>query len=1158
MPDSSSQHSPEAEDLFLEFARGNATSEAFEALCRANATHENALRAMKARWDAIEPNRVAETTPLADRLREKFGDSVDLGVSISEDEKKSAGKQSKLVEQLRKSGPSGARYRLLGEVARGGMGAILKIWDDDLRRALAMKVVLCKDDSSTGETPSIDPKTLGRFLEEAQITGQLEHPGIVPVHELGLDAAGRVYFTMRLVRGEDLRRIFEHVRDGTDGWNPTRALGVMLKVCEAVSYAHSKGVIHRDLKPGNVMVGKFGEVYVMDWGLARVHGREDKHDLRIRSLAPSTMSQIRTEGRELAGEASDAPLITMDGDVVGTPSYMPPEQAMGQLAALGPHSDVYSIGAMLYQLVSGEMPYVPRNAHFSAHMIVASVLHGPPRAVHELAPQTPPELIAIVERAMAREIHDRYPTVQSLADDLRAYVEGRVVRAYETGAWAETRKWVLRNKPLAASLAAALVVAIVGAIAFALKANEATSARDELAGKNVELSTTNSALEKAKSEAIANAESEKRARAEADQKTADVLSLSAQKDLDDLVAKADTLWPAHPRMIAKYEEWLAQANELIDGRSADPAKGIKKRPSLAEHKAKLAELRTKAKALTAEQAKAERDSHPQFKEFEAKQSELTWRSRMLGLEPWPNEADVEAQLEKESLPSDSDALNALAWPLVDPEQLVYGQEVRAMLLARRAVATATEAKRGRVRDSLAWALFKLGRLDEATSEEATAAKEPGGETLEDSVKLLGKRIAAWRGDELAKRKTERDGLAREVADLDRRVAERRTFDYDDPEASWWDRQLSKLVNDLEALRDPNSGLMSNAIAEPFGWGVMKRYEFAKTIEERSVTGADAQKRWAEAIAAIKSSPKYGGLVLKPQIGLLPIGADPDSHLWEFAHLQTGEPPIRGPDGKLELTEGMGLVFVLIPGGKFLMGAQKIDPSGHNYDPQCHSDESPVHEVELSPYFLAKYEMTQSQWQRIDGRNPSYYQPPNNLAPTLLHPVESVSWSECKTLMDRTQLSIPSEAQWENGARAGTETVWWTGQDRELLRGMANLADQTAKRGGASWTDINDWPDLDDGAAAHAEIGRYKPNGFGLHEVAGNVLEWTLDAADAGAYRRAPRRDPVSFSDGSIARVARGGSFLNSAARARSAMRDFETQEIRVNNLGLRPAKLVGD
>src|SRR5262249_15892429 len=149
-----------------------------------------------------------------------------------------------------------------------------------------------------------------RFLEEAQVTGQLDHPGIVPVHEIGLDQNGRIYFTMRLVQGRDLRQIVELVHEGKDGWNQTRALGVILKVCEAMAYAHSKGVIHRDLKPANVMVGYFGEVYVMDWGLARVVGQADTHDLRLRLNAPA-LTPVETDRAE--------EFVTLDGEIMGTP-----------------------------------------------------------------------------------------------------------------------------------------------------------------------------------------------------------------------------------------------------------------------------------------------------------------------------------------------------------------------------------------------------------------------------------------------------------------------------------------------------------------------------------------------------------------------------------------------------------------------------------------------------------------------------------------------------------------------------------------------------------------------------------------------------------------------------------------------------------------------
>ncbi|MHC4600979.1 MAG: serine/threonine-protein kinase, partial [Planctomycetota bacterium] len=156
------------------------------------------------------------------------------------------------------------RYAVLQEIARGGMGAIMKILDQDILRPVAMKVVL-------GQR---NPDVVSRFVEEAQITGQLEHPNIVPVHELGVNHEGKVFFTMKLVRGESLEAVLDQLADGdaatTEAYPLARLLRIFLKVCDAVAFAHSKGVIHRDLKPDNVMVGNFGEVLVMDWGLAKI------------------------------------------------------------------------------------------------------------------------------------------------------------------------------------------------------------------------------------------------------------------------------------------------------------------------------------------------------------------------------------------------------------------------------------------------------------------------------------------------------------------------------------------------------------------------------------------------------------------------------------------------------------------------------------------------------------------------------------------------------------------------------------------------------------------------------------------------------------------------------------------------------------------------
>ena len=434
--------------------------------------------------DRKRPNTVAA------RLALTLGSEVDPRVDLPSESRLS--ESGPVLDRLGTRSLAASRYQLRGEIARGGMGAILEVFDEDLRRPLAMKVILDpRSGKTTTDAASVHPSLLARFLEEAQVTGQLDHPGIVPVHELGLDEQGQVYFTMRLVHGRDLESIFDLALRDEEGWSQARAVGVLLKVCEAMAYAHSKGVVHRDLKPGNVMVGRFGEVYVMDWGLARVRDREDRHDLRIRGLSPAEAARagtgarssesprpseeraVETDRREAAASGAAEALMTMDGSVVGTPCYMPLEQARGQVAALDERSDVYAVGAMLYRLLAGAAPYATSGTLPPASEIVLQVLEGPPDSLESLAPTAPAELSAICARAMAREPDDRYPDMQALAEDLRAFLEGRVVQAFETGAWAEARKWIRRNRALSGSLAGLLVALVVGLFASLRFAREA-------------------------------------------------------------------------------------------------------------------------------------------------------------------------------------------------------------------------------------------------------------------------------------------------------------------------------------------------------------------------------------------------------------------------------------------------------------------------------------------------------------------------------------------------------------------------------------------------------------------------------------------------------------------------------------------------------------
>lgn len=849
-----------------------------------------------------------------------------------------------VVQRLAQRASNFTRYEVEGEVGSGGMGAVMRVWDSDLRRDLAMKVVL--DPGETDPDHQLDPRVLTRFIEEAQVTGQLDHPGIVPVHELGVDGEGRVYFTMRLVSGRDLKEIFKLVQTGEDGWSITRATGVLLKVCEAMAYAHSKGVIHRDLKPANVMIGRFGEAYVMDWGLAHVFTNE------VRKHKPDdTSTKIYTD-LQAALAADQSAQVTLDGDVVGTPAYMPPEQASGDHAQVDPLSDVYSAGAILYHLLSGRVPYVDPNERPSAFDVWKRVREGPPAPIEECNPEAPAELVAICEKAMSREKQDRYVGMSEMADDLRAYLEGRVVHAYETGAIAEFRKWVRRNKALATTLLASIVLITTGSLVASLI----------LADKNKELGTKNIELGKANEKANRNERLATQAAADAtrnavlaQEKADEVLRLSDVTGIADLKQQAETLWPPLPNHQQELEDWLDKANDLSQ--------------RLTLHSATLLRLRSRA-----------------------------------------------------------------------------------------------------------------------------VSSEP--------------------------------------------------FLFASTEDQWQHDTLAGLVDELRKMLDAEYGLIAD---------VEWRLEFARTIREKSLTSPDARRRWEEAMAYAESSGLYEGVSLTPQLGLLPLGEDPESGLLEFAHLQSGDPALRSTSDELELTEDSGVVLVLIPGDEFLMGSQLDDESAENFSEHANEKEMPPHQVRVGPYFLSKYELTQGQWLRATGSNPSLYGPDvsfGEIDHNLLHPVEQISWNDVTEVAHRLGLLLPTEAQWEFACRAGSRDPWFSGFDRESLVGHANLADASVARAGEAWPTLEDWPEFDDGYPLHAPVGTFLPNKYGLHDMSGNVWEWCRDGF--GFYD-----SPVSGLDSEREathpqfKVNRGGSYYHTARHARASHRNNSAPETRQNHIGVR-------
>ena len=312
------------------------------------------------------------------------------------------------------------RYEDLGLIGTGATAEVRRVRDTDLNRVMAMKVLHPHLLNAAG--------VVARFISEAQATAQLEHPGIIPVHAMGKLPDGRYYFTMKEVRGVTLGSVIEDVHGAVkngrwepaaNGWNFRRLIEAFRKVCEGVAYAHARGVVHRDLKPENIMVGAFGEVVVMDWGLAKVIGEPE--------VTPDKYEAVLTT------RSRDSAFATRMGSVAGTPTYMPPEQARGAHNEIGPPSDVYALGAILYEILSGHPPYRGNDAI----AVLAQVLDGPPpppgrvasgpptlATEEDAAPPIPEELSQICMKAIERSTRDRYENASAMAREVEAWLDG--------------------------------------------------------------------------------------------------------------------------------------------------------------------------------------------------------------------------------------------------------------------------------------------------------------------------------------------------------------------------------------------------------------------------------------------------------------------------------------------------------------------------------------------------------------------------------------------------------------------------------------------------------------------------------------------------------------------------------------------------------------
>jgi len=360
----------------------------------------------------------------------------------------------------------GQRFRLLRRHAQGGLGAVFVALDTELNREVALKQIL--------DRQADDPTSRSRFILEAEITGGLEHPGIVPVYGLGNYSNGRPYYAMRFIRGDSLQQAianFHAIRaaaepaihtgdragivrqeesQGSRDLELRKLLRRFLDVCNAIDYAHSRGVLHRDIKPANIILGKHGETLVVDWGLAKVTGKGD--------LAAGERTMTPKSGSDSAQ--------TQPGFAMGTPAYMSPEQARGEIDQLGPLSDVYSLGATLYCLLTGKPPV--QSDHVSRVLRAVSLGEFPPP--RQLDPRIDRTLEAVCKKAMALQPDDRYASPHALADDIERWMADDPVSALPDSWGRRVARWSRRHRSTtraaALSLFAIATVATLAALAI--------------------------------------------------------------------------------------------------------------------------------------------------------------------------------------------------------------------------------------------------------------------------------------------------------------------------------------------------------------------------------------------------------------------------------------------------------------------------------------------------------------------------------------------------------------------------------------------------------------------------------------------------------------------------------------------------------------------
>ncbi|MEM6673235.1 MAG: bifunctional serine/threonine-protein kinase/formylglycine-generating enzyme family protein [Planctomycetota bacterium] len=1018
-----------------------------------------------------------------ERVRELFERCVELAGFFGA-ETASADREDAAPRPVVEPGDTVAGYRILRFLARGGMGEVWEAEEVDLRRRVALKFILAG---------RVEDRALEQFRREARAGAGLQHPGIVTTLAYG-EEDELAWIAQELVPGSRTIRDFieeMRTRDVLPRDYDRRIAELVARVAEGLEYAHANGVIHRDVKPSNVLVGPDGAPRLTDFGLARV---------------------------------VDESLHSLSGEVKGTWAYMSPEQVEGRTKEIDHRTDVFSLGIVLYELLTLRRPFEGD----TTQQIARSILSIEPTDPNELRSQCPRDLGTIAQRALEKEPTRRYPAAGAFSADLRRFLAHEPIAARRPSVVDRAWKWTRRN-PVASSVTAIVALALIvvsGLLVRLSRVNDSLAAETERSNELLAQATNAS-----------RSATEARARAEAERNEA--IKTAARLATKGLVVDARQLWPVDPSTIPDFKRWLDRAQELID---------------------RLPGFRRERDALRVDGAPPPEDEvarDPEAARLRALEARIAARRsalRVLQGQVDPADPPRASAPDDDSPPTDR---LLRAWSLVEPGRVELDRESEGLALALETLDDAPEEIVPNLWAAVAWGRWALGDVDGAreASEEALASTPPDRlptiESLVDPLQPLLARARTRAGRVEAEEEAAR--LVAEAASLRARVAERHPWRYPDDlgDRALVDRELTDLILGLEALEQELIDALT--VTREHGWSVGRRTAFASRLERGFAPGGEFDAMWQEALPSIRS--RYPELDLQPQMGLVPLGEEPTSGLWEFAHLASGEIPTWTETGAA-VDEFSCLVFVLVPGGSAVLGAQSTDPSAPNYDPAANPTEGPVHAATISASFVSKFEMTQGQWLRLTGDEPSSYSEPP-LVDSRLHPVEGISWADCERELPRFGLALPTESTWEYAARAGTSTPWSIAGTRAELAGRINIADASAAAAGARWPAISNWPDHDDGSVVHWEVDRGAVNPFGLYGIHGNVRELCLDRYLENAYAgRDGSVDPwLPFEGGTIC-VVRGGSFGETAADARSANRSNDAIEATDFNLGVRPVRAI--